>query len=309
MAPSTQQNVKSYKKETLSIDELLEKLRGRGLNINDEASAKTALTFIGYYRLSGYFIPYYKHTDDRIPELIEPKEFKENIYFQNILDLYDFDRKIRLIILEQIQRVEIGLRTCLSEHMSKKYGCHWFMNLTIFDNEYDYEGFFNQISSAKETFIQHYKEKYSHPKYPPSWMITETLSFGAWSKMYTDLLKEDKKAIAEYFNVKSVDVMQSWFRTLSHLRNLAAHHNRIWNRRFTAFNPKRINSYYEHMENSSTLYTRLVVLKYLSDQVTASDDLKTKLLNLMENPPISVSWDKMGFVEGWLESPLWQNVD
>lgn len=294
-----------YQKPTETTEALIHKLRQRGLIINDETTARTALTFIGYYRLRGYCIPYYRMTEERKPLPVEPKTFLPDTTLENVIELYEFDRKLRLIVLEQVQKVEIGLRTCLSEYMSAKYGCHWFMNLINLDNDYDYEGFFEQIRGSKETFIEHYKAKYDHPKYPPSWMITETLSFGAWSRVYKNLHHYDQKKIAEKFNIRSSEIMTSWFHTLSHLRNLAAHHNRIWNRSFKAFPPGKLNGYEEHMSNPQTLYSRLVVLKYLSDQVSWSDGLKNQLDSLMIDKPSCVTWGKMGFVENWRSAALW----
>jgi abortive infection bacteriophage resistance protein len=294
-----------YKKTTETIEALISKLRLRGLTITDENAAITALTFIGYYRLRGYFIPYYHMTQERKPQIQEPKTFIPGTTLENIIELYEFDRKLRLIVLEQIQKVEIGMRTCLSEYMSAKYGCHWFMNLTNLDNDYNYEGFFKQIRDSKEIFIDHYNVTYDHPKYPPSWMITETLSFGSWSRIYKNLHHYDQKRIAQKFNIRSAEVMASWFHTLSHFRNLAAHHNRIWNRTFKAFPPGKLNGYESHMSNPQNLYSRLVVLKYLSDQVSWSDGLKNQLDTLMADKPTCVTWDKMGFIEGWRLDPLW----
>ncbi|MBP2167105.1 abortive infection bacteriophage resistance protein [Erwinia toletana] len=302
-----QQNsrLRLYQKPPETIPALTARLRRRGLIINDENAAVTVLTFIGYFRLRGYCIPFYQVMQESYPRLVEPKTFISGTRLEDIIALYEFDRKLRLIVLEQIQKVEIGLRTCLSEYMCAKYGSHWFMDLTNLDNDYDYEGFFGQIREAKEVFIDHYKEKYGHPKYPPSWMITETLSFGAWSRIYKNLHHYDQKKIAEKFNIRNTEVMTSWFHTLSHFRNLAAHHNRILNRVFKAFPPSRLNGYEHHMSNPQTLYSRLVVLKYLSDQVSWSDGLKNQLNGVMAEKPDCVTWEKMGFIPGWASDPLW----
>lgn len=308
MANPQQNRPRLYQKPPVDVTALIAKLRQRGLTINDESVAITALTFIGYFRLRGYCIPYYKTTQERVPQLLEPKEFVPGTTIEDVISLYEFDRKLRLIVLEQIQKVEIGLRTCLSEYMSATYGCHWFMGLTNLDSNYDYEGFFGQIRDAKEVFIEHYHDKYDHPKYPPSWMITETLSFGAWSRIYKNLHHYDQKQVAGKFNIRNAEIMASWFHTLSHFRNLSAHHNRIWNRSFKAFPPKKLNGLETHMSNPSTLYSRLVVLKYLSDQVSWSDGLKNQLDNLMQDKPSCVTWEKMGFIEDWQNTSLWTRL-
>lgn len=300
-----QQNKLHFQKATQPIPALITKLQQRGLVIGDMDAATAALTFIGYFRLRGYCLPYYQMTQERKPVPVEPKMFVHGTTLEDVISLYEFDRKLRLIVLEQIQKVEIGLRTCLSEYMSNKYGCHWFMNLTAVSPDYDYEGFSSQIRESKEIFIEHYKNKYDDPVHPPSWMITETLSFGAWSRMYKNLHHFDQKQIASKFNIQNADVMASWFHTLCHFRNLSAHHNRIWNRAFKAFPPAKLNALASHMQNPQTLYSRLVVLKYLSDQVSWSDGLKQQINDLMNSKPNSVSFEKMGFIPNWDIDPLW----
>jgi len=244
-------------------------------------------------------------TDDRKPVPVEPKTFVHGTTFCDVLDLYEFDRKIRLLIIEEIQKVEVGLRTCLSEHMSGSYGSHWFMNLAVLSPTFEYDGFYARVKDAKELFISHYYDKYQSPVLPPSWMVTEVLTFGTWSRLYTDLFLSDQKAIAKQFDIKSPEVMSSWFHCLSHVRNLCAHHNRVWNRSFHAFMPKDTDVLEMHMAKKNTLYSRLCVIKYLSDQVSVSNGLTERLKELIQNAPSVVTLEKMGFIENWHETELW----
>ncbi|OOV88238.1 Abi family protein [Oceanospirillum linum] len=297
---------KKYTKKTEKIDILTQKLQSRGLTINNRKTALNALTFIGYFRLRGYFYPYYHKTTERKPKPIEPKTFKAGTTFDDIIALYEFDRQFRLLILEEIQKVEIGLRTALSEHMAEKYGPHWFMNLSILSSDFDYEGFFKRIKDAKEVFIKHYEETYSFPKHPPSWMITEVLTFGTWSKAYSELQSSDQKHIAKKFGVNSIDVMTSWFHSLTHLRNLCAHHNRVWNRDMHVFIPKDTDFLKEHMKQKNTIYSRLCILKYLSDQIDISDNFLGRLQKLFLNAPAIINSKTMGFIDNWEKTALWR---
>lgn len=306
MARGISRSKVAYEKPTSLPGDLITRLRERGLVIEDEHIAENALRFVGYYRLRGYFYPFYRMTEERVPRVHEPKRFLPGTTLGQVIDLYEFDRRLRLIILEQIQKVEVALRTCLSEHMSARYGAHWFMNLAIMRPDYDHQEFFRQIAGAKEVFIQHYRERYSTPVCPPSWMITEVMTFGTWSAMYASIPVSDQRAIARMFSLNSHDVLGSWFHTLSHLRNLCAHHNRVWNRHFMVFAPMHNNGYEHHFTHRKhTLYCRLAILKYLSDQVSWSDGLKEQLDTLMAQPPACVTWEKMGFPQRWRDDPLW----
>ncbi len=151
MTTPTQKKI--YQKRPEDISFLINKLQECGLIIKDYKVAENALTFIGYYRLRGYFYPFYIMDDQRIPQPIEPKNFVAGTTLEDVIQLYEFDRKLRLIILEQIQKVEIGLRTCLSEHMSGKYGAHWFMNLSVLSNDYHYENFLVKLMKPKKRLL------------------------------------------------------------------------------------------------------------------------------------------------------------
>jgi len=297
-----------YSKKPNDINDLILKMNSRGLDCSNTLLTEQSLSYIGYYRLRGYFYPFYKmDTSQTKPSLIEPKSFENNIKFEDIIDLYEFDRKLRLIVLEEIQKVEVALRTCLSEYMSNKYkNAHWFMDMSIVSRDFKHDGLFQKIQESKEQFIKHYQDKYDSPKYPPSWMIVETLSFGTWSKVYKDLLSEDKKEIAKAFSVPSADIMESWFHTLSHLRNLCAHHNRLWNRNFGVFFPRALDTLEPHFAKKFTLYSRLVPLRYISNNVAISNGMTERLQNLFSTAPAIVTLEKMGFSNGWDQSDLWK---
>ncbi|EHH2471566.1 MULTISPECIES: Abi family protein [Vibrio] len=305
MAKQTEIKKQHYNKSTMSPQSLLDKLKQRGLVIPDENAALNALKFIGYFRLRGYCYPFYQMTQERKPLPVLPKTFIEGTTFDDIVSLYEFDRRVRLLIIEEIQKVEVGLRTCISEHMANSHGPHWFMNLAVLSPTFEYDGFHARIKDAKELFISHYYDNYQSPSLPPSWMITEVLTFGTWSRLYADLFLSDQKAIAKQFDVKSGEVMGSWFHCLSHLRNLCAHHNRVWNRSFQVFMPRDTKELKEHMTRKNTLYSRLCVIKHLSDQVSVSNGLTERLLSLLESAPKVVTLEQMGFLEGWQEHTLW----
>lgn len=298
-------NKRHYCKPAVPLCSLVHKLEKRGLAIQNKEYAVHALTFIGYFRLRGYCYPFYKMTKDRKPLPISPKTFLLNTSFEDIVSLYEFDRKMRLLIIEEIQQIEVGLRTCISEHMSIKYGPHWFMNLSVLRPSFQYEGLRSRIKEAKELFITHYYENYQSPALPPSWMVTEVLTFGAWSRLYADLFLSDQKAIAKRFLVKSPDVLCSWFHCLSHLRNLCAHHNRVWNRNFYAFMPKTTGELQDHMLRKNTLYSRLCIIKFLSDKASFSTDFSERLMMLISNAPKIVTLEQMGFLENWSKTELW----
>ena len=150
-------------------------LAKRGLKIDDEAEAAHYLKFIGYYRLSGYALPLsLKRTDGT-------HQFKPGVRFTDILNLYRFDRELRLILNDAIERVEVAFRTRVSDYMAVKYGPHWLLKADCFGVREEWSALLRRIAAdvgfqedgsvkeakGKDVFIEHYYLKYTDPKLPP----------------------------------------------------------------------------------------------------------------------------------------------
>jgi len=92
----------------------------------DEATATNLLKNINYYRLKGYWwdmqSDYTSHT------------MKPNTYFEDIICRYNFDRQLRLILFDAIERIEIALRTKMIYHLSISHGSLWYLNASLFEN-------------------------------------------------------------------------------------------------------------------------------------------------------------------------------
>lgn len=221
-----------YNKPPCSNDKLLNQLKNRGLNIDDEIRASRYLNFIGYYRLSAYFLPYQSEKD----------KFKIGVEFNDILSLYIFDRKLKLILMDAVERIEVAVRASISNYMSLRTNdAHWFLDKNHFDNYspdkdksfQNFEGYFNSICSSitrqsDATPIVHYYSKYSSPEYPPGWVVIEVLTLGQVSKIYSILQTKYKRKIAKKFET-SWQIMEAILLSLTVIRNKCAHHQRVWN--------------------------------------------------------------------------------
>lgn len=199
----------NFNKPALSLDQQIDLLTAREFVVPDRQKALHYLRYIGYYRLSDYTLPF----QQRIPGL-PSHTFREGINFETILDLYIFDRGLRLLVMDAIERVEVAVRVAISNTMSEKYGPHWYMEKKFFRKSSSHDKLLDEIRlqtrytakdgspqhKKRETFIQHYFKKYQTPELPPSWMITEVLSIGTWSAIYSNLSEcRDKKAICKPF--------------------------------------------------------------------------------------------------------------
>ncbi len=288
-----------FNKPPLTHQEQLNLWKRRGLEVVDETKAIHYLTNISYYRLSAYALPFQSEKD----------KFDKGISFDDVLNLYLFDRELRLIVFDAIERLEVSIRTRMTYELAHKYGAHWQDNATIYKDPYrnsnkKTKAYFTVdiyseiqdmiVKSTKgkhtETFIKHYKNTYKQPTNPPSWMCLEVLTLGQLSKLYNGLKNnEDKQLIASEFGVHHT-VFKSWLHTLTHIRNICGHHGRLWNREI-AIEPQWLQKPqlpwltkdFEQVTNRS--FYAISILKYLLLTVNPEHQLKEHLMELFHKYP------------------------
>lgn len=120
--------------------------------------------------------------------------------------LYTFDRRLRLVVFDAVERIEIALRTQIIHQMSLSNGSHWNLNSSLYKNKSKYNQHIKtlckEIGRCNETFIDHYKRKYSKPQDPPCWMSLEVTSIGLLYLLFQNLKNgKEKKAITHHFGL------------------------------------------------------------------------------------------------------------
>lgn len=315
-----------YTKPAFTFEEHIELLKNRGMIIDDEYRAIRHLSNISYYRLSAYMLSF-KEADGngKVTDV-----FRAGTTWTDIYNLYRFDRKFRLLIFDAIERIEIALRTQLIYQLSHKYGSHWQDNPEIFKQvayqnkrgrkQTFYEELQNHISELlsdnnRIEYIKHYLQTYDEPQNPPSWMCMEQLYFNELSKICKNLkIRKDITDIAKHFGIPSDKIFCSWLHTINYIRNICAHHSRLWNitlsiqpEKFRYVGLDRIWLANEEvaMVQSSRIYYFMCIILYLLQTVNPNSKFKTHFLDLLnEYPNVDVGY--MGFPKGWKNHPLWQ---
>lgn len=116
-----------YTKPPLTYEQQVTLLKERGLIIDDEIRAERLLSHISYYRLSAYMLPFRKLDGGNYLD-----QFKEGTSWDDVYNLYLFDRKLRLLVFDAIERIEVSIRTQITYQLSHKYGSHWQTDASIF---------------------------------------------------------------------------------------------------------------------------------------------------------------------------------
>lgn len=293
-----------YPKTIKTFDQQIAILKSRGLCFNDEARAKQLLQNISYYRMSGYWYPLLSDKQNHI--------FKAGATFEQAYSIYKFDARLRTLILSEISKIEVAVRTQIAYIMSHAHGGQWFTDSSLFKNPAKHAKTLSKIdeeySRSDEDFVTAFKAKYSD-HFPPSWITLEITSLGTLSLLYSNLKDgQCKRDIANYFGVADT-VMVSWLHAITYIRNICAHHSRLWNKilgiRPTV--PRRTHNPFVQIPASTNrkVYFILCMITYLLDIINPSNTLRDRLRDLfIEYPNIDLA--AMGFPSNWQNEPLWR---
>lgn len=215
--------MQSYNKTPLTYEQHVELLTSRGLVISNPKDAVKFLKQVNYYRFSTYCVPFQHPHDVFIPRTT----------FEEIVNLYRLDAELRDAIFALLAPIEIYFRTQMAYELSHKWGTFAQYDSSIFKNGDLHKEWLDELEKdtvdSNEPFIKHYQTKYSDFPRLPLWMACEIMSLGSVSKCYSNLMRDAQLLICTVFEVKP-NVLRSWLHTITFLRNICAHHGRLWNR-------------------------------------------------------------------------------
>ena len=294
-----------FEKRYTNPTELLTILESRGLDCSDTAEAESKLRSVGYYRLTGYLFPF----------LSTPKSahlFKPGSSLKQAFRLYDFDRELRFLVFDQIERIEIAARSAIVNiTCSETDDVFWLTNPKHFANTDRFartlELIDKELQCSREDFITHFKQTYEDV-YPPSWMITEIIPLGILTRVYENIASNKiRKKIAQHFRL-NIPVFSSWMTIVTLTRNTCCHHARLWNRCLSlrALTMSRHSTPWvsDNVRQGRVFFT-LCILKHFVDSICPQNVFKQKLISLLEKYP-NVDTRAMGFPDNWKHEPLWR---
>lgn len=302
-----------FTKPATSLADQVQRLKARGLIVTDDAAAQRLLENVGYYRLSGYAYPFLSPSTR--------KAFKPGATFEQVARLYEFDRELRLLVADAIERIEVSVRARIAGATCLAFGAHWFLDATRFHPRFNHVHFIKQVerevgvrcnsttgqhilpTTHAETFIAHYYTKYGDPYLPPFWMTAEVLSLGSLSRVYEGIGDSALKlGIANPFQVPA-KIFGGWLHSLSHLRNICAHHARLWNRVFS-ISPKVSTKHVGIMTSPNRFEGHAVVLQDMLDVALTGNDWRVRFKQLLAAFP-EIDPAALGFATGWDTKPFW----
>lgn len=302
----TRQQVVNYSKPPLSFDLQAELLVARGLE-GDRQTIRDRLRSVSYYRLSGYLFPF-RNPDDT---------FRAGTRFDTVWNRYSFDRRLRLLVLDAIERIEVAIRSQLSTHHSASFGPFGYAldprstpKLEPARRAALLDRIRSDVERSKEVFVSHFGSKYgdSHSDLP-IWMATEVMSFGNVLTLYRGCPHHVKKLVASSFGVPA-EVLASWLLTLNTVRNICAHHGRLWNRVLGVkpLIPRETEYPDWHrpvVVTNERVFAVLTICAHSLRMVAPQSGWSARLTALSREFP-EIPLGEMGFPHDWAASPIWQ---
>lgn len=319
----------------MPIEQQIIQLQARGLIVDDPTTAGKLLAEVGYYRLTGYLHP----ARESQPAITEHgrqgvrilSNYRPGTRLEHAAELMAFDRRLRLHVLEAVERIEVSLRTqvgyilgrrsafahrdprnftpsFLAERVNARTGgvtsehAEW---LTRVDQ---------RRASSREAFVEHFRNKYDDQM--PIWALTEILELGHIARLYRGLQNDLATEIAMHYEVPSKRILTSWIASTNYVRNVAAHQARLFNRKLVdaPMRPKvAAVPLLDHLRDDSApkqdfgLYNALAVMAYMLRSISAHSEWVERLREIVAgfpNVPF-LGMESMGFAAGWERQELW----
>lgn len=328
-----------YTKPHLTFDQQVQKLSEHGLICDGGPSTVQRLRAVGYYRLSAYVYPF--------RELLPPEQqsgahyradnVRPQVTWANVVDLWGFDRSLRLLCLDAAETIEVGVRTQIAYVLGARdrFGhtrrdaldearCDAYCREAPTESPTEFNGWLvkyrDLVRGAKnEDYVKHHLLTYPQDEVP-IWVAVEFFSFGAVNRLLGLLKVEDANEVARAVGVSSGSKLRAFLLTVSYIRNLAAHHSRLWNRTLTVKLPKfystEVGPDLVALATGTAvepkLYPALAVMAYLVRNIDPYSDwarkVRERVLNKFPQVPYLSPGTDMGFPSGWESEPLWHDA-
>lgn len=319
----------TYNRPWKSFADQLALLEMRGMAVNDKTSALAWLQRVGYYRLSAYSYPLrvFRLEQDAtgLIRSVRTDNFVPETTFDDAVALYLFDRKLRVLLVDALGRIEVSLRVEVAYQLGK---VNAFAHLhedsfhPSFRNKRDrrtgqtaFQSWQQRhrglVDRSKEDFVKHYREKYGPDL--PIWVAIEVWDFGAISQLLAMMKVSDQTAIAAHYGEADWQAFTGWVRAISYLRNLVAHHSRVWNRNMVIYPkppsptctwPAWAKVFEDKQELLTKPFIQLALVRHLVDVICPGSSWPKRMATHLDAFPQQTSKRKlsvvdMGVPEGW----------
>ncbi|EPR75355.1 hypothetical protein ADILRU_2311 [Leifsonia rubra CMS 76R] len=325
-----------YAKKWLSLDDQIAKLASRGVEVPDPESCRALLEAVGYYRFTGYLYPLRESetylNDEGRPRVRILSHYRPGTSAGLAADILNFDRRLRMLVLDGVERIEISFRMQLGyvlgrqsafAHLDPSNFVNSFTGLQVDTKTCEtspskHEQWLERVKSRQaesdEAFVTHFRDKYDNEM--PIWALTEILELGQLGRLYSGLNSSIATEVATKYGARSKKMMSSWISSLNYVRNVSAHHARLFNRKLVSAPARPSHEQVPllgHLKEGTSakqvfgVYNALAVMAYLLRSIDPDSGWPGRVVDLIQSFPDSVhlTTESMGVPPTWLKLELW----
>lgn len=290
-------------------------LESRGMLVKDRSRAEQQLATLNYYRLSGYW-----HTMRRLDPRTggSTDSFREGASFELVVELYEFDERLRGAIFTDLARIELAVRALIGHHLGAVDPLIYLdtdalgapasqpsrRKPDVTTHGEWLQKFNSALRISKEEFVAHHRQRYDGAL--PVWVAVEVMDWGMLSYLYRMAPGKVRNAIAKVCGLTSPQ-MESWLKCLNILRNYAAHHARVFNRGFDITPKLSQDRRLDVIRNTKNrAFGQLTLIRYLHHELNLPG--QGRLPAIVGTFPHNdlVPFERLGAPEEWHEHPLWK---
>lgn len=308
-----------YLKQHLSLSLQADRLIKRGLLAN-KSELEQRLADVSYYRLSSYWYPF---------RLVDPVTLKRrddlqpNTSLDLIWDHYIFDRQLRFLLMDAIERIEVSIRSRLVYFLTETDGSFGYTSSSIFRDSVQHQKWIKRVQCCVDRArqaspcLKHFFNTYGDKHHdPPLWITAEVLDFGGMSYLFCGVRKDIRNKVVKSLGI-SAAVLDSWLTCLNAVRNSCANHEYIWCRAWInkPMLPKADalwKSAISSVPSSTDFYrdgtgTILVMCRYLLRIIAPTSEWHRRVEALFARfASKGIDYSKMGLPQAWQSHPLWK---
>ena len=289
----------------VSVSGQVQNLVDRGMNISDRDLAERTLTHVGYQRLRSYWQPFESNTPGNNGYLFVP-----GTRFGIILSRYLFDQRLRSHLMEAFSFIEVSIRTQWAHQLANgfRHGDYAHRKATLFNRHHA-----SNLAELQRSYEQITNRRGPNFNSQTIWELVRVMSFGQLSKWCSNLRdRQIRQAISQTYGFDQ-SVLTSALQHLTAVRNISAHHERLWNvtlntgiRIPTRLTVRPENAGAFNHQDRRKVYNAIVIATHLMEVITPNGDWPKRLLAIMEESQGNVPEAQMGFPSNWKTLDLWQ---
>lgn len=294
-----------FQKPWLSYADQVKLLQQRALVVADVPAAEQILAHLSYYRFSGYCLAFES----------QRHQFVAGATFEQVFEAYSFDLTLRDFITEALEVVEVDLRAAVAYVFGQQHGPFGHADPSNFFLRFEHQTWLDRLRDeagrSSELFVTHFRNTYGEFPDLPIWIATEVMSFGGLSRMFSGMIKADQKAVAQRYGLQP-RVLRSWMHHLVYVRNLCAHHCRLWDRVWSIKPHLPAGNAWRspHLSGNRRLFATLLLLRHLMSRIPPihgfASQWQTRVTDHLASPPATSNpLERMGLTTNWNQHPVW----